>query len=90
MSDLTETSVAADLLGPPPALRAEDAEAYVKLLDRIVEDTHPRDFIEGVLVSDVAYHMAQIRLLRSLEASLLKAAAHEGLERVLRTAPRRL
>ncbi len=84
MSDLNEASTAADLLGPPPALRTEDAEAYVKLLARIIEDAHPRDFIERVLVSDVAYHIAQIRLLRSLEASLLMASTHEGLERVLR------
>ena len=36
----------------------------MKLLARIIEDAHPRDFIERVLVSDVAYHIAQIRLLR--------------------------
>lgn len=85
MSNLkTEAPAPTDLLGPPPALRAEDAEVHVKLLTRLIEASQPRDFAERVLVSDAAYHVAQIRLLRTLEISLLKAATYQGLERVLR------
>ena len=88
MSDSTSDALApADLLGPPPAARAQDAEAHAKLLARLIEAVQPRDFTERVLVSHAAYHIAQIRLLRVLEASLLKAAMLERVEEVLRLLP---
>ena len=85
MPDANSDALApADLLGPPPAASPQDADAHAKLLARMIEDVQPRDFTERVLVSNAAYHIAQIRLLRILEASLLKAATLERLEETLR------
>ncbi len=74
---------AADLLGPPPVITGEDPDAFLELLDRVREDVNPNGIIEEIWVRDIVDLMWEIRRLRRLKASLLQAAAHHGLEKVL-------
>ena len=74
---------AGDLLGPPPVITGEDPDAFVELLDRVRADAKPKGIIEHILVRDFVDLLWDSRRLRRLKASLLQAAAHEGLEKVL-------
>ena len=74
---------AGDLLGPPPVITGEDPDAFVELLDRVRADAKPNGIIEDILVRDFVDLLWDSRRLRRLKASLLQAAAHEGLEKVL-------
>ena len=74
---------AGDLLGPPPVITGEDPDAFLELLDRVREDVNPNGIIEEIWVRDIVDLMWEIRRLRRLKASLLQAAAHHGLEKVL-------
>jgi hypothetical protein len=75
---------AADLLGPPPVITGEDPDEFLDLLDRVREDAKPNGIIEEMLVRDIVDLIWESRRLRRLKASLLQAAAHEGLQKVLR------
>ena len=73
-----------DLLGPPPVISGEDPKEYAELLERILSDLKPRDFIETAFVRDIADHIWEVRRLRRLKAQLLHVAQPEGLDSVLR------
>ena len=79
---------AGDLLGPPPVITGEDPDEFLELLDRVREDVKPNGIIEEIWVRDIVDLMWEIRRLRRLKASLLQAAAHQGLEKVLEAAGR--
>ena len=70
---------AGDLLGPPPVITGEDPDEFLELLDRVREDAKPN----GIFVRDSVDLLWEIRRLRRLKASLLQAAAHKGLKKVL-------
>ena len=74
---------AGDLLGPPPVITGEDPDEFLELLDRVREDAKPNGIIEEIFVRDSVDLLWEIRRLRRLKASLLQAAAHKGLEKVL-------
>ena len=75
---------AGDLLGPPPVITGEDPHAFLELLDRVRQDVKPKGIIEEIFVRDSVDLLWEIRRLRRLKASLLQAAAHQGLEKVLK------
>ncbi len=88
MSDNGTTScqpivLAADLLGPPPVIAGEDADEFAELLERVRDRVKPSGIIEEIWVRDVLDLTWDIRRLRRLKASLLRANAHKGLLRVL-------
>src|SRR4029077_20868251 len=48
------------LLGPPPVLSSENRKAFDTIMARFMECIEPRDFIEQMLVKDLAYHTWEI------------------------------
>ncbi len=48
-------------LGPPPLIEGEDGAAYNQLFAGIVAAVKPKDFIEEILVSDVANLSWEVR-----------------------------
>ena len=72
------------LFGPAPLLAGEDASAYEALKGRIRAAVAPSDVIEEIWVRDVLDLLWETIRLRRLKAKLMQAAAHEGLDRLLR------
>ena len=58
---IAEPANCGDLLGPPPVISGEDPKEYAELLERILSDVKPRDFIETAFVRDVADHIWEVR-----------------------------
>ena len=58
-------------LGPPPLIEGEDGAAYNQLFAGIVAAVKPKDFIEEILVSDVANLSWEVRRLRHIRAKFL-------------------
>ena len=71
------------LLGPRPLIDGEDGTNYDVILERISVDVAPMDFVEEIWVRNVADLVWESIRLRHLKSQLLRAAAHEGLARVL-------
>ena len=71
------------LLGPPPLLDGEDADAYDALYRQIRTAIAPRDFIEEIWARDFVDNLWETLRLRRLKVNLMRASAHEGLERLL-------
>ena len=72
------------LFGPAPLLAGEDASAYEALKGRIRAAVAPNDVIEEIWVRDVLDLLWETMRLRRLKAKLMQAAAHEGLDELLR------
>jgi hypothetical protein len=72
------------LLGPVPLLEGEDASAYEALKRQIRSAVAPNDIIEEIWVRDVLDLLWETMRLRRLKAKLMRAAAHEGLDKLLR------
>lgn len=72
------------LLGPPPLLDGEDAQAYDDLYHRIREAIAPRDVFEEVWARDFVDNLWEMLRLRRIKVKLVRASANEGLERLLR------
>jgi hypothetical protein len=72
------------LLGPRPLIDGEDGTNYDVILERISADVAPADFVEEIWVRNVVDLVWESIRLRHLKSQLLRAAAHEGLARVLR------
>lgn len=70
-------------LGPSPLFRGEDAAAYDDLFARIRGALQPRDILEELWARDVADLAWEVLRLRRLKAHLMRACAHEGMEKVL-------
>jgi hypothetical protein len=79
-----------DLLGPPPVLSTEDPKAYGEIKARLFQSIAPRDFVEQLLINEVAEctwlikrytrHMTlaiegKFRQLREFQAKRAKALA---------------
>jgi hypothetical protein len=71
-------------LGPAPLLEGEDANAYEALKGQIRSAVAPNDIIEEIWVRDVLDLLWETMRLRRLKAKLVRAAAHEGLNELLR------
>ena len=71
------------LLGPRPLIDGEDGTNYDVILERISADVAPVDFVEEIWVRNVVDLVWESIRLRHLKSQLLRAAAHEGLARVL-------
>ena len=71
---------AADLLGPPALIAGEDEAHYAELRDRVIEAVGPTDFLEEMWVRDIVDLRWQALRYRRLQANLLQAARHEGLD----------
>jgi hypothetical protein len=71
------------LLGPRPLIDGEDGTNYDVILERISADVAPVDFVEEIWVRNVVDLVWESIRLRHLKSQLLRAAAHEGLGRVL-------
>jgi hypothetical protein len=71
------------LLGPRPLIDGEDGTDYDAILERISADVAPEDFVEEIWVRNVVDLVWESIRLRHLKSQLLRAAAHEGLARVL-------
>jgi len=72
--------------GAPPAERPDEA-AYDELLGRVCAAVKPNGVIEERHVRDVVDEVWEAMQLRRLKAHLMGAAAHEGLEDLLRLLP---
>ncbi len=72
------------LFGPAPLLAGEDARAYEALKGQIRAAVAPTDVIEEIWVRDVLDLLWETMRLRRLKAKLMQAAAHEGLDELLR------
>ena len=72
------------LFGPAPLLAGEDASAYEALKGQIRAAVAPNDVIEEIWVRDVLDLLWETMRLRRLKAKLMQAAAHEGLDKLLR------
>jgi hypothetical protein len=72
------------LLGPRPLIDGEDGTNYDVILERISADVAPADFVEEIWVRNVVDLVWESIRLRHLKSQLLRAAAHEGLARVLK------
>ena len=72
------------LLGPPPILQGEDAEAYLAIGQAIWDAKQPSDFIEAAWVNDIAYHLWEGNRLRQLKVKLLEASKIEGAKKLIR------
>ena len=70
-------------LGPPPLFEGEDAAAYDELWARIAGAINPADIFEELWVRDIVNGDWQVSRLRRLQASLMRATAYEGLQKVL-------
>jgi hypothetical protein len=71
------------LLGPRPLIDGEDGTNYDVILERISADVAPKDFVEEIWARNVVDLVWESIRLRHLKSQLLRAAAHEGLARVL-------
>jgi hypothetical protein len=72
------------LLGPPPLIQGEEAGGYDELLARITGTLRPADILEEIWSRDVVDLVWDAFRLRRLKANVLKAAACEGVESLLR------
>jgi hypothetical protein len=72
-----------DLFGPPPLIEGEDTAAYDELLIRISSCVKPVDIFEDIWARDIVDLVWEAFRLRRLKASLMTAARHKGLEKVL-------
>jgi len=50
-----------ELLGPPPVLGSEDDRAYDAIMGRLTQSLAPRDFVEQLLVKEVADCFWEVR-----------------------------
>lgn len=71
------------LLGPPPLLEGEDRSTYDALHDRIYAAVRPEDTLEEIWTRDIVDLIWETLRLRGLKVALMRAAAHEGLEKIL-------
>jgi hypothetical protein len=72
------------LLGPAPLLEGEDEAAYDELLVRISGTVKPADILEEIWIRDIVDLIWEAFRLRRLKASLMAAAAHDGLNEILK------
>jgi hypothetical protein len=70
-------------LGPPPLFEGEDAAAYDERLARIAGAMKPEDVFVELWARDIADLDWEVSRLRRLQASLMTAAAYEGLQKIL-------
>jgi hypothetical protein len=70
-------------LPPPPLIEGENAAAYDDLLARISGTLKPADILEEIWVRDVVDLVWDAFRLRRLKAHLLRAAAHEGMAKLI-------
>ena len=82
-SDIPERARRLAWLGPPPLFEGGDAAAYDERLARIAEAMKPEDIFVELWARDIADLDWEVSRLRRLQASLMTAAAHEGLQRIL-------
>lgn len=71
------------LLGPAPLLDGEDPDTYQALFSHTRAAVEPNDAIEEFWLRDVVDLLWETLRLRRLKAALMRAAAHEGLAKVL-------
>jgi hypothetical protein len=72
------------LFGAPPLFEGEDTAAYEGLVERVAGAVAPADVLEEMWVRDVVDLAWEALRLRRLKATLLSAAAHQGVVAVLR------
>jgi hypothetical protein len=72
------------LLGKPPLLRGEDADAYETLRARVRSSVKPKDIIEEIWVQDIVDLTWEILRLRRQKAQLYESSADRGLYEVLK------
>jgi hypothetical protein len=75
--------VLTEILGPPPILPSEHAEAYEALQERVRAAVAPTDVIEELWVRDVVDLMWEALRLRRLKAKLMTVATPRALSIVL-------
>jgi hypothetical protein len=71
------------LLGPRPLIAGEDGADYDDIQERLLADVAPSDFVEEIWARNVADLVWDSIRLRRLKSQLMRAVAHEGLEKVL-------
>jgi hypothetical protein len=69
--------------GPPPLIDGESCTGYEDLLARVCETLQPSDVLEQIWIRDIVNLVWEVFRLRRLKASLMAAAAHEGMAQVL-------
>ena len=73
----------AAVAGPPPLIVGESAAGYDRLLARVCEALQPSDVLEHIWIRDIVDLAWEVFRLRRLKASLMWAAAYEGMREVL-------
>ena len=76
-------SPGAAFAGPPPLIDGESSAGYDDLLARVCETLRPSDVLEQIWVRDIVNLVWEGFRLRRLKASLMSAAAYEGMAQVL-------
>jgi hypothetical protein len=71
------------ILGKPPVLPNEDAEAYEKLNDQFRRAVNPQDVIEEILLRDVVDITWEIQRLKDYKMQLLQAKREYSLQIIL-------
>jgi len=71
------------ILGKPPVLPNEDAEAYEKLNDQFRRAVNPQDVIEEILLRDVVDVTWEIQRLKDYKMQLLQAKREYSLRIIL-------
>ncbi len=73
----------ARFFGAPPLIQGEDPAQWEAMRKHISAAVGPLDFLEEIWVNDVVYFCWDVRRLRRLKVTLFRAAAHDGMERLL-------
>jgi hypothetical protein len=82
--DPTVPTKFAGWFGPPAVLTAEDLHIHNRILSGLFHDVKPQDFIECMLIEELAHLLSERQSLRRLRSNLIRQAHNEKFERLER------
>jgi hypothetical protein len=77
------TDLAFDLFGPPPLMKGEDHDRYLRLLAAVKHQIQPKDFFGDLLVKELTDKMWEQQRCKSGVAALVEGAYIEALTSLL-------
>src|SRR5439155_8723648 len=77
----TDPAELEQLFGPPAVLTGEEAKRYRQILRAFAQVAKPRDIIEWIYLSDLAYYRTEIQRLQRVMPALIQNAHKAYLER---------
>jgi hypothetical protein len=82
--DPTVPTKFAGWFGPPAVLTAEDLQIHNRILSGLFHNVKPQDFIECMLIEELAHLLSERQSLRRLRSNLIRQAHNEKFERLER------